>query len=204
MIKNIIFDMGNVLIHFDRGAFLDAIGVEGEDRELLLREVYLSLEWAMMDRGTLTESEAAKLMCSHVPERLHEKVHALVDRWDRPILPVAGMEELVRELKENGYNLYLLSNASYRQHEYWPRIPGSEYFTDTLISADHKLIKPQPDIYLLTLFKFALKADECVFIDDATANVESATYCGLRGIVFHNDVAELRRKLRAMGVSCTE
>ena len=204
MIKNIIFDMGNVLIHFDRAMFLDAVGAEGEDRELLLREVYLSLEWAMMDRGTLTEEEAAKRMCSHVPERLHETVHALVDRWDRPILPVRGMAELTRELKENGYNLYLLSNASYRQHEYWPRIPGSEYFTDTLISADHKLIKPQPEIYLLALFKFGLKADECVFIDDATANVESAAYCGMSGIVFHNDASELRRKLREMGVSCAE
>ena len=202
MIKNIIFDMGNVLIHFDRAAFLDAVDAEGEDRELLLREVFLSVEWSMMDRGSLTEEQAAERMCSHVPERLHEKVHALVDRWDRPILPVEGMAELVRELRENGYGIYLLSNASYRQHEYWPKIPGSEYFMDTLVSADHKLVKPQPEIYLHALYQFGVKADECVFIDDATPNVEAAVYCGMSGIAFHNDTVELRRKLRALGVNC--
>ena len=55
MIKNIIFDMGNVLIHFDRAQFLDRLGVEDADRELLMREVFLSLEWVRMDRGSRNE-----------------------------------------------------------------------------------------------------------------------------------------------------
>ena len=52
MIKNVIFDMGNVLLRFDRDYFLDAVGVQGADRKLLLNNVYLSLEWARMDRGS--------------------------------------------------------------------------------------------------------------------------------------------------------
>ena len=59
MIKNVIFDMGNVLLRFDRDYFLDAVGVQGADRKLLLNNVYLSLEWAKMDRGSMTEAEAA-------------------------------------------------------------------------------------------------------------------------------------------------
>ena len=102
-----------------------------------------------VDTTGMTEEEAAASMCSRLPERLHEQAHLLVDRWDRPILPVPGMAELVRELKEAGYGVYLLSNASYRQHEYWPRVPGSEYFDGTLISADVKLIKPCAEIYEL-------------------------------------------------------
>lgn len=73
-----------------------------------------------MDRGSMTEAEAAESMCRRLPQRLHETAHLLVDRWDRPILPVAGMEQLVSDLKKAGYGVYLLSNASYRQHEYWP------------------------------------------------------------------------------------
>ena len=115
MIKNVIFDMGNVLLRFDRDYFLDAVGVQGADRKLLLNNVYLSLEWAKMDRGSMTEAEAAESMCRRLPQRLHEKAHLLVDRWDRPILPVAGMEQLVSDLKKAGYGVYLLSNASYRQ-----------------------------------------------------------------------------------------
>ena len=53
MIKNVIFDMGNVLLRFDRDYFLDAVGVQGADRKLLLNNVYLSLEWAKMDRGSM-------------------------------------------------------------------------------------------------------------------------------------------------------
>lgn len=202
MIKNIIFDMGNVLIKFDKKCFLEAVNVSPEDNALLEREVYVSVEWAMMDRGTLTEKEAAERMCARLPERLHEKVHQLVDEWDRPILPMSGMAELAGELKAKGYRLFLLSNASYRQHEYWPEIPGSEYFEDTLISADVKLVKPQPEIYLMALHKFNAKPEESVFIDDATNNVEGAVYCGMEGIVFHGDSDELKKKLNAIGVDC--
>lgn len=202
MIKNIIFDMGNVLIKFDKKCFLEAVNVSPEDNALLEREVYVSVEWAMMDRGTLTEKEAAERMCARLPERLHEKVHQLVDEWDRPILPMSGMAELAGELKAKGYRLFLLSNASYRQHEYWPEIPGSEYFEDTLISADVKLVKPQPEIYLMALHKFNAKPEESVFIDDATNNVEGAVYCGMEGIVFHGDSYELKKKLNAIGVDC--
>ena len=73
MIKNVIFDMGNVLLRFDRDYFLDAVGVQGADRKLLLNNVYLSLEWAKMDRGSMTEAEAAESMCRRLPQRLHER-----------------------------------------------------------------------------------------------------------------------------------
>ena len=202
MIKNIVFDMGNVLIKFDRSIFLDKIGVFGEDREILLREVYLSLEWSMMDRGSLTDKQAAERMRRRVPERLHKAVDALTFEWERPMLPIDGVEELVRELKAKGYHLYLLSNASYRQHEYWPLIPGYECFEDTVISADVKLVKPQPEIYLYAMYKFGIRPEESVFIDDSTPNVEGAVYSGLSGIVFHGDTGELRGKLRELGVDC--
>ncbi len=200
MIKNVIFDMGNVLLTFDRDRFLDAVNAHGEERRMLLNNVYLSVEWARMDRGSMTEAEAAASMCSHVPEHLHEKVHLLVDKWDRPIIPVPGMAELVRELKKAGYGVYLLSNASYRQHEYWPRVPGSEYFDGTLVSADVKLVKPEREIYELMMKQFNLIPDECVFIDDSTLNIEGAERVGIHGIVFHGSAEEAREKLRALGV----
>lgn len=201
MIRNIIFDMGNVLLYFDREAFLDRVGVtDPKDREILLREVYVSLEWAQMDRGSLTDAEAGEIMMQRVPDHLKDKVYQLVCEWDRPILPVPGMAELVQELKENGYHIYLLSNASYHQHDYWPQIPGHEYFEGTVISADEKLVKPQPEIYALTCARFGLKPEENLFIDDALGNIEGAVFSGWQGIVFHNDVAELRQKLADLGI----
>lgn len=200
MIRNLIFDMGGVLIRFDRELFLDRLKLEKPDRQLLMNQVFLSLEWARMDRGSMTEDQAVESICARVPRRLHGAVEALVKHWDEPLLPVEGMEELIRELKESGYGIYLLSNASFRQHEYWPRIGASRYFDATLISADEGLVKPQPEIYRLALERFGLRPEECFFIDDLPANVEGASVCGISGAVFHGSAAELRRDLRAAGV----
>ncbi|MBQ3193235.1 MAG: HAD family phosphatase [Oscillospiraceae bacterium] len=200
MIRNILFDMGNVLIHFDRRVFLDRLDICEEDKQLLLREVFLSVEWVQMDRGTLAEPEAEVLMCRRLPEHLHGAVHALVSEWDTPMLPVAGMAQLVEELKGKGYGIYLLSNASIRQHEYWPKIPGWQFFDGKVISADEKVMKPHPDYYRTALKRFGLKPEECFFIDDVPANIEGALYCGISGAVFHKDVTLLRRQLSSAGV----
>lgn len=204
MIRNILFDMGNVLIRFDRKLFLDRLDVSEEDKTTLLREVFANVEWAQMDRGSKTEKTALQGMCRRLPERLHAAAEILTCHWDEPLVPIAGMYELVEELKEKGYGVYLLSNASIRQHEYWPRIPVSKFFDGKLISADVHAVKPQPEIYKLCLEKFDLVAEECFFIDDVNANIEGALHCGLSGAVFFGDVPRLRKELRAAGVDITE
>lgn len=204
MIKNIVFDMGNVLIRFDRELYLSQLGISAEDQALLMREVFVSSDWCCMDRGSKNEAEALASMCTRLPERLHKAAEDIVFRWDDPILPVEGMEELIRELKELGCGIYLLSNASRRQHEYWPRIPGSQYFDGKLVSADEFLLKPQPEIYHRLCEKFSLNMAECIFIDDLPANAEGAIFSGMPAIVFHGDVSLLRKKLREYGVSVKE
>lgn len=204
MIKNILFDMGNVLIHFDRKVFLDRLDICEEDKQRLLREVFLSVEWVQMDRGTLAEPEAEVRMCRRLPAHLHDAVHSLVSLWDEPMLPVEGMAELLEELKAKGYGIYLLSNASIRQHVYWPKIPGWQFFDGKLISADENVMKPHPDFYRTALSRFQLDPEECFFIDDVPANIEGALYCGIPGAVFHKDVPLLRSQLRAAGVEITE
>jgi len=201
MIQTIVFDMGGVLIRFDRAYFIRRLGVKPEDEEILMNEVFSSLEWARMDRGSLAEPEAAQSICARLPERLHLVAERLVTMWERPILPVDGMYELIKELKTNGYRVLLLSNASVRQHEYWPRIPASDLFDGTLISSDVHLVKPQPEIYRLLCDTFQVAPEECFFIDDSPQNIEGAYEAGIQGFVFHGDVGSLRAALRAAGVA---
>ena len=192
--------MGGVLILFDTGFFIARLGYTGEDAAILEREVFRSLEWARMDRGSISEEDACAAICSRTPGHLHNAVRALVGMWDRPILPIEGIAGLIRELKENGYHIYLLSNASKRQHDYWSKVPGNEFFDDTLISADVGLIKPQPEIYRLACEKFHVCPEECLFIDDMPANAEGAFCTGMHAFVFHNDTGELRTWLKKNGI----
>lgn len=204
MIKNIVFDMGNVVIRFDPAAFIDRFGVSAEERELLLREVFRSPEWVMMDRGTLTDEQCADILCPRLPEHLRGIARKLIAFWDRPILETEGICPLIEELKGLGYGIYLLSNASCRQPDYWQRVPASRFFDGTLISYSVKLVKPMPEIYEKFFETFSLRREECFFIDDSPANVEAALYVGMPATVFHNDTARLRRELRAAGVMVRE
>lgn len=200
MIKNIVFDMGGVLIRFDRQYFIDGLGVSETDGRLLMNEVFRSVEWARLDRGSLDEDEAAEKITARLPERLRDFARSLVFSWEEPICPVEGMYELIEELKANGYPIYLLSNASRRQREYWPKIPASRFFDGRLVSADYGIVKPQPEIYRLLCGKFGLKAEECFFIDDSPPNIEAAFYCGMPGAVFNGETDALRRSFISAGV----
>ena len=201
MIRNIIFDMGQVLIYFRHDVFIDRLEIPQEERPALLREVFNSVEWVQLDRGTATEEEATTSICRRLPQRLHGYVHELVfSWWQRPLLPVDGMEELIRELKEMGYGIYLLSNASGRLHQYFSRIPASKYFDGMIVSADWKLLKPQHEIYETLFRQYQLRPEECFFVDDLLLNVEGARYVGMDGTIFRDDVPRLRRELNQAGV----
>ena len=122
----------------------------------------------------------------------------------RYLSPMPGMAELVRELKENGYHIYLLSNASAALREYFPRIPGSECFERLLVSAEEKLLKPSHEIFERLYEKFELNPAESWVIDDSPANVEGAIQTGMGGCIFYGDVSRLRRELLQAGTRCQE
>ncbi len=201
MIRNIVFDMGNVVIQFDPKSFIDREGIlDPEDRKIVMNELFLSVEWAQMDAGTLTEQTAEPSILERFPERLKQPVRRLLYDWAYPREMIPGMENLVQRLKDAGYGIYLLSNASRAQHDYWPKFPVSRLFDGKLISCDLGKVKPMHDIYRAFTDQFSLNPDECIFIDDAPANVAGAVACGWHGIVFHGNSDELEQKLHVAGV----
>lgn len=201
MIRNIVFDMGNVLIHWKPERFVEREGIPEEDRPLLLKEVFSSVEWIQLDRGSISPEDGIAAMCRRLPERLHAPARELtLGWWRRNLLPVEGMADLVRELKGLGYGIYLLSNAKIDLPLYFGRIPGSESFDGRVVSADWKLLKPQPEIYRVLFREYGLRAEECFFIDDLNINIEGARFVGMDGAIFDGDLSHLRRDLNAAGV----
>ncbi len=201
-IQNIVFDMGAVLIYFSPDVFIERQGITGEDASLLKDVVFGGIEWIQTDRGSLSEEAAVQLFKGRLPERLHRAMeHIVCAWWEEFLLPVAGMADLVRDLKKAGYGIYLLSNANRHLHEYFPRIPGAECFDGLVVSADYCLLKPERAIYEKLTQVYGLDLSSCLFIGDTAINVESAVWAGMRGIVFHDDAARLRRDLREAGVA---
>ena len=197
MIGSILFDMVGVLMRFDTEGYYRIHGIAPAERAIIQREVFRSLEWAMLDRGTISEEDAAAAVCERMPERLHAAARDIVYRRNRAILPVPGMVELLADLKEAGFRLYLLSNTSVAYHRFRSEIPGIRYFDDTLISADVGLVKPDPEIFHLACRRFDIIPSESAFIDDTPINAEAAHHIGMRAFVFNDDVDDLRIRLNS-------
>lgn len=204
-IKNIVFDMGQVLHYYRPDQFVRDAGVAEEDLALVKRAVFEGVAWVRMDRGISAEETVVAHAYEQLPERLHEKAKAITyGWWKNELPPVPGMADVVRDLKHAGYKIYLLSNANRNLHTYFNRIPGTEYFDGKLISADHNLLKPQPDIYRKLFETFELVPEECLFVDDVAANVEAAIFCGMDGIIFRDDAKLLRKEMKKKGILIEE
>lgn len=201
MIRNIIFDMGNVLKYFSPPKLIGRYEHSEADSALLLREVFHEKEWVALDAGAISEADAVASVQARLPEHLHETARKLIfDWWKEAFDTVEGMEELIQNLHHNGYHIYLLSNASIRQVEYFDKLPGYQCFEGRITSAEEHLLKPQREIYELLLGRYNLNAEECVFIDDSPSNAFAAEQCGIKSIVFHDDMALLKERLASLGV----
>jgi len=200
MIKNIVFDMGNVLISYDPLRYTSLFADNEEDGELLHREVFKSVEWIKLDRGTITVEEAITSINSRIPERLHGMIKEVFDNWHRDLPPYDEVEDLVKRLKNNGYKIYLLSNTSITYHKFKLNVPAVKYLDGEFISAEHNMLKPELRIYETFYETFNLTPEECLFIDDNSANIEAAEVTGMRGIVYHGDVVALEETMSSYGI----
>jgi putative hydrolase of the HAD superfamily len=195
MIRNIIFDLFGVIARFDTEGYYALHGISPSDQAILQREVFRSLEFAMGDRGTISEEAAADAICARLPDRLHEAVRDFIYRRNRALLPIPGMEALLQRLKGHGCRLFLLSNTSRAFHRFRARIPGIALFDGVLISADAGLVKPDPAIFRLACERFGILPCESAFIDDSPMNAEAAQYVGMKACVFNGDVEKLEQWL---------
>lgn len=203
MIKNIVFDMGKVLLDYDPLKVCWQYTDREEDVKLLNKALFSSPEWILLDRGEITEAEAMNVVRDRLPDaRLKDMADQCMAHWhEHNISPMPGMGDLVREIKENGYHIYLCSNASLRLRVYQDQIPGMEYFDGVLVSAEERLLKPEPAIYERLFEKFSILGEESFFIDDLKENIEGAKACGMDGYCFWDqDVTKLRAALCKLGV----
>lgn len=187
MIRNLIFDMGNVLLTYDPDVCLEHFLEQEEDRKLIKRELFEGPEWELGDLGYLTDEGRFEGVSRRVPERLHAALRQCTLEWTMCMHPLPGAKEFCDLAKKAGYRLYVLSNASSSFYEYFPRFAPLGYFDGSVISCDIHLVKPDSRIYAHLLDKYKLVPEECFFIDDLEKNIAGAKKCGIDGIVFPGD-----------------
>ena len=108
------------------------------------------------------------------------------------------MREVLTKLKQCGFKLYGLTNWSSTVYPVMQRFEIFNLLDGQIISSEEHLLKPEPAIYHRLFEKFGLKAEECIFADDRTENIEGAKAVGMDGIVFKNAqqyVKELKQRL---------
>lgn len=195
MIKNIVLDMGNVLLDYNPDVPLNLFVSEEEDRELIRRELFEGPEWIQGDRGDIKDKDRFEGVSKTVPERLHKELKLCVEQWDVCMLPLPGAREFCGYAREKGYRLYVLSNASDLFYDYFPRFAPLDSFDGIVVSSDIHMLKPDIRIYEYFLQKYNLLPEECFFIDDRKENIDGAKNAGMNGAVFHGDFEEVKELL---------
>ncbi len=204
MKTNIVFDMGNVLTKYSMTEYIRRYADSDEAFRIIKNEVCASVEWVMMDRGTITDEEAAASICKRTPAALHGTVERFIREFRMEQEPNPPMENLVRRLKAAGNRLYLMSNTSHRFRRFSKSIASIAYMDGIWISCEHGYLKPEREAYLDFFACMGLQPQDCCFIDDSPANIEAAMRLGMEGCVYHQDVGELEERLRAAGIRVAE
>lgn len=185
MIRNIIFDIGNVLAGFVWEEFFKSFGFSDEVFEKLADATVRSDFWNEMDRGKLTDDQLLEGFIQNDPSiekelrQVFENVTNMIRRYDYAI-------PWLKELKEKGYQVYYISNFAHKAHvECEKALDFLEEMEGGILSYQDRLIKPDPEIYRLLCSRYGLKAEECIFIDDTERNVLAAQKEGMKGLIFH-------------------
>ncbi len=199
MIKNIIFDIGNVLMPFGYRPFFRSFGYDEEIVERLAKATAQSPDWNELDRGVLSYEEVLERFVQNAPD-LEEIIHKIFADLHGILGVYDYTESWIKQLKEEGYGVYYLSNFFQKAEEDCKELMGFlELMDGGILSYRDKVTKPDNQIYELLLERFRLKAEECVFLDDTEKNIIGARAVGIQGILFQ-DREQAVTELQKLGV----
>lgn len=179
----VIFDLGNVLLDYSPRRFLGEIGISPEIHDRLAAVLFDDLDtWSNLDRGTLNNAGIIKIAVAKEP-MLRKEITKFISKWPDHFNAIPENVASMYRIKETGTKVYVLSNFS--EEVFTRERKRNAFLADfdgLIISYEHQIIKPQPEIYNLLIDKFQLSPAKSVFIDDLEANVSGAKNAGLNTI----------------------
>ena len=200
MIKNVILDVGKVLVKWDPAGAFVKLGLEEEKAEAVADATINTPIWSETDRGVWTDEQVLNALYENAPE-YKEEVKLFWDNVNLAIGQFSYTKEWIKCMKEQGLHVYILSNYGNQTFQktkdnaldFLPLTDGA------IFSYTVKLIKPDIKIYETLLEKYGLKAEECVFIDDRRENIEGAGKAGINGICF-GSIEQVKEDLKKYNI----
>lgn len=192
--KNVIFDLGRVVLIWNPEKVIADFTQDQALRERIKTDVFFHQDWLDMDKGLYDEATAAPAMCKRTGLTDHE-LKELLSRARESLVDDPATITLMHECARHGLNLYCLSNLSIDNYHYIKNRAFFKLFKGAVISALEKMIKPDENIFNLIVNRYDLDPSQTLFIDDTKANVETAERLGIKSIQF-TPTEECFRKIR--------
>ena len=190
MIKNIVFDIGNVILNFNYKEVLNEYTSDKEQQKFIENNIINSPEWlgyALIDTGYITKEEAISIVqdrTNHTNDLLIENFWNTYNNYgyvDNRVL------DLIKNLKEQNYNVYLLSNINAHTVDAIKSSGIFDIVDGYVLSYVEHQVKPYISIYTTLIDRYSLKVNECLFIDDNENNIKTANELGMIGKLVEPD-----------------
>ena len=185
MIKNLVFDLGNVLIEWNSEKILTFFEPEKERRQLLRQVIFESGVWHQTDKGELSLKEACDEVLVQLDDSYHPAVQNIFYNWYEVVEVYSGLQEQIGLWAEQGYRIYILSTTCeiFYRIEKAGLLPIYPLLSGYILSSEVGVVKPEPEIYQKLLKKYGIDPTESVFIDDIQANLDTAAELGFETIL---------------------
>ena len=192
---DIILDMGNVLLEWNKDKILRGVVKTEKDYMILDKAIFQSGLWERLDLGTLTREELVLKVISMIGSIYQEKVQEVVWNWPSYIEIYMEVFPLLVHLKEKGHRIFVLSNTSPVFYELLEEqlSPLNEILDGFVLSCDSKAIKPDRKIFEEILHKYDLDPANCIFLDDVKDNTKMAESLGIKAyqVKHRGDVVDI-------------
>lgn len=194
-IKNVVFDVGNVLIDFCWKKTCEMLSFSPEIVDAFEKYMVMSDIWGQLDEGIISQKDAIDYFIRRMPE--YEKEILLF--WEHADTFVEEYDysyDMIKELKEKGYGVYLLSNYPLEMYQlHWHTFRFFSLVDGYIVSAVERLKKPDVRIYRLLCDRYQLDAAQCLFFDDRQDNVDAAIAAGMQAVLFTGKESVTEQKL---------
>lgn len=188
MIKNIIFDIGGVLLEYNPKTYLDKLNIEETKRKELNNIIFHNQKWKDCLNGFINNDELIKYLKRENSKYENEIEQILSkDNLKYMLPPKQEMIEYYKSLKQRGYKIYLCSNITECTYNYikdnFEIIPIAD---GGVFSCFENISKPNIEIYQKLIKKYQINVNESIFIDDTNKNIISANEIGFKTVLFNN------------------